>query len=248
MKIPYGLTVSGLRINKRTKGYVAVALCSQFKHDKTLEKVHAKIKGFLDEGRLNRIKLQDWLEDVINKVLAQYGNIVGDFKISYGKRATAHNIYVVETKNPRKKISIDFVCGLQLQNKTEYVPGKMSVTSVYDHYSWYLVPKASKYTEFSFMLASPELEHELLWNRQNLKNACRLLKAMRDHYELDAIKSYFVITCFLFEVEKRPTIYWSSPLEVILINVSLLHTGFLSVLIINSYFLDLKTADRISQQ
>ncbi|XP_067632385.1 cyclic GMP-AMP synthase-like protein [Eurosta solidaginis] len=186
--------------------------------------LYNRFYGLVDHNNnyLRRTNLQDWLEEVMMECLRRYGDSVcghmnDTYKLIYSKRGLAHTIYA---KCEKRAISIDLVPGIRF-GQAEWIEIKQSAKFADKCTDWYAVPKPTsggpKATEcYTFLICNPKVEHDLLWDKDNLKVVYRLLKSLRDPYKLDRIKSYFFTTAFLWEIEKMDNQFWSSPLHVIL--------------------------------
>uniref|UniRef100_A0A1L8E9F7 Uncharacterized protein n=1 Tax=Haematobia irritans TaxID=7368 RepID=A0A1L8E9F7_HAEIR len=155
--------------------------------------------------RLKENVFVKWLKDVIERAVERLQNNLIGYNISYQGRAVAQNLYV---KRNEKRISFDFVPAILCDNIT----GVKESTSG----NFYAIVKREFHTatEFSFLLGNPRAEHNLLWDKNNLKIVCRLIKALRDHYDMKRMKSYFITAIFLLEVELHPqNVYWQKSVD-----------------------------------
>ncbi|XP_017482013.1 PREDICTED: uncharacterized protein LOC108371033 [Rhagoletis zephyria] len=172
---------------------------------------------------LRRSKLQTWLEEVVEDCLDERGNQVrgcmGDlYTLTYSKRGLAHTIFA---KCSIRSLSIDFIPGICFGSEEWMKIVPYPKFKFWDNsYQWYAVPKPPSDRRrsrcLSFMIANPRVERKLLLDRQNLKVVFRLLKSLRNAYKLDRLKSYFITTAFLWEIERQSDAFWQSPLYVLL--------------------------------
>ncbi|KAM7343370.1 cyclic GMP-AMP synthase-like receptor 1 isoform 1-T3 [Cochliomyia hominivorax] len=171
---------------------------------------------------LNRNKLQRWIGNLIETVIFKSYKPM-DYTIKYTRCAVAQNIYVIENRNPHKKISIDFVPAIMMPSEymTPFINRKSCFKSEYFK-SFVAIPKrlndcGPKFSRrLTFQLVNPVAECDIIWDKQNLKIVYRLLKSLRNQYELKRLKSYFLTDLFLWEIKKRPNKFWQKPISDIL--------------------------------
>ncbi|XP_050327607.1 cyclic GMP-AMP synthase-like receptor [Bactrocera neohumeralis] len=170
---------------------------------------------------LNRSKLQTWLKGVMEDCLDENGYRVrgnwGDiYTLIYTKRGLAHTIYA---KCARRTISIDFVPGICF-GTADWIDVRYGQKFRYKCEQWYAVPKPTPGPHetrcYAFMICNPKVEHDLLLGNQNLKVVFRLLKSLRNAYGMRCLKSYFITTTFLWEIEIQSRNFWNNPLHIIL--------------------------------
>uniref|UniRef100_A0A0A1WFQ8 Protein MB21D1 n=1 Tax=Zeugodacus cucurbitae TaxID=28588 RepID=A0A0A1WFQ8_ZEUCU len=174
-----------------------------------------------DNGYLRRSNLQYWLRDVMQDCLEKYGDRVrgnwGDiYTLMYSKRGLAHTIYA---KCDQRVISIDFVPGLCF-GTADWIDVRHCRKFKNKCEQWYAVPKPTtgpkESRRYAFMVCNPKVEHDLLLGNQNLKVVFRLLKSLRNAYGMRRLKSYFITTAFLWEIELQNKNFWHNPLHIIL--------------------------------
>ncbi|KAI9586478.1 uncharacterized protein LOC119633926 [Glossina fuscipes] len=214
LRMPYGEKMRIRQDNDRP-GFIQLEfndLLNELNNDHSLRYVHSQlVKLTRDSARklLDRGKLGDWVASIIEKVmprsLTSYGR---SLDITYSKRSVAHTLYAKDCKDTDFSISIDFVVTVEIEN-IEWLKTYSSYLDDYSSYLklWYAVPKHFKsenksLSDFSFLLVNPKAEHDHLFNKQNLKVVFRLLKSLRDHFELDRLKSVFFTSMFLWKVKE----------------------------------------------
>lgn len=210
-------------VDHNIPGYVHINLknvLTKLSEDRNYIDVFNKFRSLCNnEGILESEKFRSWLSDIMEKVLN--GPKPNGYSIQYSNRNVALNIYASEQKAPFKKISFDFVPAIKID--------KASAKSHLKHYSqyeekhfenFYAVPASFKYRNGLYQIVNPMAERDLLWNKQNLKIVYRLLKSLRDQYELDRLKSYYLTAIFLWEVLKQNDQFWKQPVGAIFLQVS----------------------------
>uniref|UniRef100_W8C5K8 Uncharacterized protein n=1 Tax=Ceratitis capitata TaxID=7213 RepID=W8C5K8_CERCA len=170
---------------------------------------------------LRRSNLQRWLKDVMETCLDTFGNQVRGkwghlYTLIYSKRGLAHTIYA---KCSKHSISIDFVPGICF-GPTEWMQLPHSRKFKHKCDQWFAVPKPTSGPKgtrrYAFMVCNPKVEHDLLLGRQNLKVVFRLLKSLRNAYGMYRLKSYFLTTAFLWEIQIQSDRFWHNPLHILL--------------------------------
>uniref|UniRef100_A0A1A9V057 Mab-21 domain-containing protein n=1 Tax=Glossina austeni TaxID=7395 RepID=A0A1A9V057_GLOAU len=220
LKMPYGEKMRIRQDNDRP-GFIHLEfndLLNELYNDRSLDDVRtqlAKLTGNSAPKLLDRKKLGDWIESIIKKVPPPSSTWYGRrLDITYSKRSVAHTLYAKDRNDKNFAISIDFVVTVEIED-TEWV--KTHGYSSYNIKPWYAVPKYFKSenrssSAFSFLIVNPRAEHDLLFNKQHLKVVFRLLKSLRDHLELDRLKSVFFTSMFLWKVQgMNQNRYWERP-------------------------------------
>ncbi|XP_053967276.1 cyclic GMP-AMP synthase-like receptor 1 isoform X1 [Anastrepha ludens] len=205
-------------------GYVNLDLEEVMEHlqdAKGYAEVYDCFNELIDEDDcLLRKSFQIWLKKVVLSCLKTYGNEIrghqGDlYTLMYSKRGLAHTIYA---KCTARSISIDLIPGISF-GKAEWMKVSKRHRKMFGDTKWYAVPKPPVrlfHTKCAFMICNPKVERKLLLGRQNLKVVFRLLKSLRDKYGMKRLKSYFITTAFLWEVEKQKKSFWNNPLHILL--------------------------------
>lgn len=174
---------------------------------------------------LNRSRFQTWLRNVFEDCLDINGDRVrgnlGDlYTLIYTKRGLAHTIYA---KCVKRTISIDFVPGICF-GTADWIEVKYSRKFKNKCEQWYAVPKPTSGPQetrcYAFMICNPKVEHDLLLGNQNLKVVFRLLKSLRNAYGMRRLKSYFITTAFLWEIDLQSKNFWNNPVHILLEHVS----------------------------
>lgn len=188
------------------------------------EKQHAEnlryLRQWLDEKNYLKVNsLQGFIECWFVKVLTEmnyrftYNGKVATLR--YSRQGPAHTIYVTESMN--FQYSIDFVPGILLRQD-------QSIIKI--NGQWEAVPKPSKTkiaNFISFRASYFRQEHEIIKDKQQLKNVLRMMKKFRDaKTNLNKMRSYFIKTLFLHKSDKVPVTYWKKPLQEIVIDVSII--------------------------
>lgn len=175
---------------------------------------------FVKNKYLESPLLNDWLKEVISKSLKELKYSVNGFQLVYEYRRTAHKI---KATKGNKEINIDFVPVFKFV-KRDWICSKPLPALKTKH--WMAVPKQpvdniSNQTtaNYTFIICCSTIERGILYDCNLLKDAIRLLKSLRDRYELKALNSYFIKTVFLLEIEKVPKYYWSSKVSDIFLEV-----------------------------
>lgn len=186
-------------------------------------------ENLLDNNNyLKRTNLQWWIHDIIEEVFEQFGNRLDGMEVEYQKSCVAHTIYVDGGYNFNgKRISIDFVPAIQfgkagwLWNRNFYPFVGCSGTFYAVPKPFNATPRGTKGHSLTFLLVNPRAEYKILLGKQNLKVALRLLKALRDRYRhyLRRLKSYFLVTMFLWQIKKRPESFWDEPVGIIFLEM-----------------------------
>ncbi|XP_017494009.1 PREDICTED: uncharacterized protein LOC108382121, partial [Rhagoletis zephyria] len=146
-------------------------------------------------------KLHAWLKSCFSKALLAMKNSVegvpSNLKFVYQRCGPAHTITVSEPC----KFSVDFVPGIVL--------GAQHVIMENSPPEWHGIPKPVQNTK-SFRASYYSLERELIKNKNNLKNALRILKKFRDsHPNMNNLKSYYIKTLFLWRNSQVDNEYWA---------------------------------------
>uniref|UniRef100_A0A1A9VCV9 Mab-21 domain-containing protein n=1 Tax=Glossina austeni TaxID=7395 RepID=A0A1A9VCV9_GLOAU len=179
---------------------------------------------------LKRTNLQWWIHDIIEEVFERFGDRIGGMEVEYQKSSVAHTMYVNDGRLLfPKRISIDFVPAIQfgraswLQKRNFYPFVGCSGTFYAVPKSFNATPKGRRGHSLTFLLVNPIAEYKLLLGKQNLKVALRLLKALRDCYRpsLRRLKSYFLVTMFLWQIRKRSESFWDEPVDIIFLEASI---------------------------
>ncbi|XP_054090223.1 cyclic GMP-AMP synthase-like receptor isoform X3 [Zeugodacus cucurbitae] len=167
-------------------------------------------KTVTDEGLLSLKLLQSWLESCFTKALDSINKKITHDGItsplSYSKQGPAHTIYV---KVPYT-YSVDFVPAIVLISTKAILP---TISK-----DWDAIPKPLKFlpSDTSFRASYDSLENEIIKDKNNLKNALRIMKKYRDiHTNLYNLKSYYIKTLFLWRASKEPSTFWNKPISFV---------------------------------
>lgn len=220
LKMPYGEKMRIRQDNDRP-GFIQLEfndLLKELNNDRNLHDVRTQLAKLTRDSAsklLDREKLGHWIEGIIEMVTPSLKTYGRNLDITYSKRSVAHTLYAKDRNDKNFSISIDFVVTVEIEN-IEWLK-----THDYSSYLklWYAVPKYFKSANksssaFSFLLVNPKAEHDLLFDKQNLKVVFRLLKSLRDHLKLDRLKSVFFTSMFLWKVKgmnQNQNRYWERP-------------------------------------
>lgn len=171
---------------------------------------------------LSRGKFKKWIRNIIDFVLSRQERFPFGYDIDYTPCCVAHNIYVKETREPFRKIAIDFVPAIVMGEalfercdfQADYLETFLAIPKPLGGHGC----KSSKY--FQFQLVNPVAERDIIWDKQNLKVVYRLLKSLRNNYNLPRLKSYFLTTVFLYEVAENDNEFWHESIGDIFLHVS----------------------------
>ncbi|KAH8283527.1 hypothetical protein KR018_004953 [Drosophila ironensis] len=162
-------------------------------------------------------KLQSWLQGVMTKALNNFQIQVGTetSSLCYKRCGPAHTIFVTG----RYEYSVDFVPAIRLKATQAVLP-----TSQQRYFQgtphWDAIPKPINAENISFRASYYDAEKKILHNRNNLKNAIRLMKQLRDtKNNMANLKSYYIKTLFLWESVQQPITYWDNSVSQIVIQM-----------------------------
>ncbi|XP_054745305.1 cyclic GMP-AMP synthase-like receptor [Anastrepha obliqua] len=145
-------------------------------------------------------KLHSWLKSCFDKALlvmkSDGEGVPFNLKFAYQRCGPAHTVTVSEPCT----FSVDFVPGIVLGPK--HIIMAMSTAE------WHGIPKPITNTK-SFRASYYAMEQELMKNKNNLKNALRIMKKFRDsHPNMNNLKSYYIKTLFLWKSSQVENHYW----------------------------------------
>lgn len=222
LKFPFEIQLSR---DPNRCGFVRLQIKNAVKNlskNQEYKEVYAEFIQLFDarKGFLRRDKFQTWIHDIIQKVIDNQP--ASKYDISFEKHAVAQNIYVRDKSDQSKRISIDFVPAISIC-ASKSIRRRNLPSELYEHV--FAVPKSGdKKPEstnyYTFMIENVMAERELLWDKQNLKIAYRLLKSMRDRYKMNRFKSAFLTHLFLWAVDDWPENFWNKPVTTIISYVS----------------------------
>ncbi|XP_039955909.1 cyclic GMP-AMP synthase-like [Bactrocera tryoni] len=171
-------------------------------------------KMVTSESLLSIQLLQSWLESCFTKALDDINKkiIYNDITttLSYSKQGPAHTISVKEPY----MYSVDFVPAIVLISSKAILP---SISK-----NWDAIPKPLKFihSDTSFRASYDNLENEMIKNKNNLKNALRIIKKFRDiHTNMHNLKSYYIKTLFLWRASREPEKFWYQPIGFVVIQL-----------------------------
>ncbi|KAL5276120.1 hypothetical protein ACFFRR_001751 [Megaselia abdita] len=186
--------------------------------------VYDQLKALVDEeGYLIPIKLQSWFQRMFQKVLDKTGKTFdknGDsYELAHSQSGPAHTLTV--TVNKIYKFSIDFVPVIKLLADEAWKADRAAVKTLEQSNMWVAVPKPQKTAHRSFQTSYDKMERSIIKFKKNFKNVDRLLKKIRDRYDINNFKSYYIKTVCLWvnDEVKNPDEFWKKPSYEVLLQV-----------------------------
>lgn len=156
-----------------------------------------------DNYFINRRKVQSWFRENINAVIPRLNPIRcgGGRFYELSNRTGGHVAHTIKARclsDPGRKISFDFVPAF------EFLASEWPLVFPQhpnEDRTWYAVPRKirSQIGEdpLSFIVCAPHWERMVLKKKQNLKDALRLMKALRDANDMPILFSYAIKSVFL---------------------------------------------------
>lgn len=173
-----------------------------------------------DDGFLIPFKIQSWFQRMFTKVLEKIGRSFTDngllYELGHSQSGPAHTLAVTVEK--KYNFSIDFVPVLKLMADEAWRADRSAVKTLEQSNMWVAVPKPHKTATRSFQTSYDKMERSIIKFKKNFKNVDRLLKKIRDRYDINNFKSYFIKTvCLWVDDEEKPSdVFWKKPtLEVL---------------------------------
>ncbi|XP_073848009.1 cyclic GMP-AMP synthase-like protein [Musca autumnalis] len=156
---------------------------------------------------LRRQKLNNWVSEVVEKALVSAHTF--GYEVNCKQSRDEHGLVICEGHNPSKMLKIDVRPAVKFGkvNWMQRHPKWLYKTDYY--YNWYAFPVESyiphpKHTRnYTFLLSNPMAENELLWSKEHLKMAFRLLCSIRDAYDLYEIEDYMITNAMLWMLKKE---------------------------------------------
>nr|XP_017033490.1 serine/threonine-protein kinase CLA4 isoform X2 [Drosophila kikkawai] len=179
-------------------------------HNKAVFQLLQKIVNH--KQQLLEDKLQSLLQGLMTQALIKMGNqIEVNGVVSLLKYKRCGPAHTIEVKG-RYVYSVDFVPAIKLAPAQSVLAPEQR-----QHFgqtpSWDAVPKPIKPPRPdnpSFRASYYEAEKKLIYGKNNLKNAIRMLKQHRNtKSNMSNLKSYFIKTLFLWEVVRQDASYWN---------------------------------------
>jgi len=166
-----------------------------------------------DSGYLLQNKVHSWLECIVVKALDSFKKLYPLFQITHTKSGPAH------TLNVNGKFFIDLAAGFVFKSDHHWISDRKKPPLIS---SWLAIPRPYKENTANnnqnWIPAYAMLEKEKIHNKNTFKNAIRLIKKLRDNLNLCNLKSYFIKTVFLWELDRRPANYWEQSLTQIFLD------------------------------
>lgn len=169
-------------------------------------------------------KLQDIIKGAVTRALNKMENkIEVDGKTAqlvYKTCGPAHTIFIKESD---MKYSVDFVPAIKL-NVKQIVLGQEKLKYFKNIPYWSAIPKPLKPFEpnnVSFRASYYEAEYAMIKDKCKLKDVIKFIKKFHDSKQnISTLKSYYIKTLLLWQIDARPTTYWKTQqLNKILIDV-----------------------------
>lgn len=187
--------------------------------------VYEQLKTLVDdEGYLIPNKLQSWFQRLFTKVLDKTGKTFvhnqHHYELAHSQSGPAHTLTV--TVDKKYEFSIDFVPVVKLYAEKFWKADRAPVKSLEQLNIWVAVPKPQKTATRSFQTSYDKMERSIIKFKKNFKNVDRLLKKIRDRYEITNFKSYYIKTVCLWvnDEVKNPDEFWKKPSFEVLLHVS----------------------------
>ncbi|KAH8294386.1 hypothetical protein KR054_011790, partial [Drosophila jambulina] len=171
---------------------------------------------------INRRKVQCWFRDNINAVIPQLNHIRcgGGRSYELSNRSGGHVAHTIKAKclsDPGRKISFDFVPAFEFL-ASEWPPSFPQHPN--GNRSWYAVPRKIRSDiaedHLSFIVCAPHWERMTLEKKQNLKDAMRLMKALRNGNDMPMLFSYAIKSLFLNAASQRRINWNQSPGRILI--------------------------------
>ncbi|KRF97754.1 uncharacterized protein Dwil_GK27589 [Drosophila willistoni] len=187
---------------------------------------HRCVQKYNGNYYINRLQLQKWLTNCLSKVMYQLAFVNVSrrraYSLKYIPRGDEHRFEAIETSGNGRRLCFNFVPSIkfaanQWPRGLDKVPNK--------NLDWYAKPrnydKANCQNDSrSFIISAPHWENLALYNKKNLKNSLRLMKAFRQANEMHGQVNYMIKLIYLNEINKKPESYWSQSPGELLICVS----------------------------
>ncbi|KRF82915.1 cyclic GMP-AMP synthase-like receptor 1 [Drosophila virilis] len=163
---------------------------------------------------LQENKLQDMIKGAVTRALNKMENkIEVDGKtaqLMYKSCGPAHTIDVNEAD---MKYSVDFVPAIKL-NVKQIVLSQEKLKYFKNIPYWSAIPKPLKPFEpnnVSFRASYYEAEYAMIKDKYKLKHVIKFIKKFRDSKQnISTLKSYYIKTLLLWQIDARPTTYWKT--------------------------------------
>ncbi|KAH8305823.1 hypothetical protein KR059_011741 [Drosophila kikkawai] len=171
---------------------------------------------------INRRKVQSWFRENINAVIPQLNHIrcSGGRSFELSNRSGGHVAHTIKARclsQPGRNISFDFVPAFEFM-ASEW-PGAFPKYSHKD-LSWYAVPRKIRSSigedPLSFIVCAPHWERMGLEKKQNLKDALRLMKALREGNDMHMLFSYAIKSVFLNATSQKRINWNQSPGRILI--------------------------------
>uniref|UniRef100_A0A1L8D8A5 Uncharacterized protein n=1 Tax=Nyssomyia neivai TaxID=330878 RepID=A0A1L8D8A5_9DIPT len=225
MKLPLKSTGVIVAAAPNKPGYVRINIKDLLKAMQTssglqeAEKELAKLTD--DAGNLLQNKWLSWFEGKLFICKDEIEmNLNTEYILRYTKSGPAHTINVTSRKD-LSKFSIDFVIGItfDLANETWRATRQIPISSKHEDNYWISIPKPNKDIPGEnnpFWIASyPAQENRIIHDKNRLKDAIRFIKKLRDHQNLQNLKSFYIKNVVMLEVDKRVSSYWNNPIATV---------------------------------
>ncbi|XP_055374266.1 cyclic GMP-AMP synthase-like receptor isoform X3 [Condylostylus longicornis] len=189
------------------------------KNTATHNEIYKRLTKSTDEFNfLDQKKISSWFQSMFYNILGNNStvhlNINGtDYKLDRKVCGPAQTIKIYN-KYKNISISIDYVPAF-IFTESQWV-AKRGVLNEYS-FGWLAIPKPDyarhndKKPNLSFRSSFSTIEREMIWGENQLKNVCKLIKKLRDRWNIQNLKSYHIKTLFLWENEIQNKTFWNKP-------------------------------------
>lgn len=183
------------------------------------------------DGYLIPNKLQSWFQKQFTRILKEDGSSFvhnkNQFDLSHSQSGPAHTLDVKVTTEHGNvhEFSIDFVPVIKLLANEHWNADRNYVKTLDNLLLWVAVPKPQKDPKAvqAFQTSYDKMERSIIKFKHNFKNVDRLLKQIRDKYEITNFKSYYIKTVCLWvdNESKHSDEFWRKPSWDVLLHVSI---------------------------
>lgn len=169
-------------------------------------------------------KFRQWFEGNIIKILNQQKNSItgiptitsednSSYKLSLKKSKPAFTLNVTKLSDEGIQFDIDIVPCFCFEFPMWPSIVKIKYARMFEIKEWFVIAKPVEADggfkrHRCWRIVFPGQEQRLLSDHNNLKTVLKLLKRFRDIHRLPYIKSYFINTVFMWEVDTRNQSYW----------------------------------------
>ncbi|XP_055715105.1 cyclic GMP-AMP synthase-like receptor isoform X2 [Phlebotomus papatasi] len=176
------------------------------------------------EGLLLQNKWMAWSEGIITSTFAKVKqDLSAEYNMSHSKQGPAHTIKVASITDYTVTFSIDFVFGIML-DLTKWIATRPIPESIKTEDNYFTaIPKPNKtligQPNPLWIASYPAQDHNIMHDKNRLKDSIRFLKKIRDTQGIENLKSFYIKTVVMLETDKRPSLYWQNPIRTVLIDM-----------------------------